>query len=545
MLPEYIVANSSMSKGEFPVSDFGNRPLVSVIIPSRNSERTIGECLTSIKSQSHKPVEIIVVDAFSADSTKEIAQRMGALVVSHTGERSVAKNLGAEFANGKYLFFVDADHRLGADVIGSCVKAIDGVDGVLVNDQDISKDSKVSRLVASRRKVLSYDPLNVAVRFVRRDVFDSVGGFDPALYAGEDLDFHRRFLQRGFKMVDSAATDFHLGSPVNLKELLNRSLYYSSNNVRYASKNPLIAFRRINPLRAVAAWKRSDTPASDLLPVVVLGLLSNTFLLIGVVLSLGRRQGTPKVDSKRTILTRKETTPNKKNVIDNYNREGKSYDNIRYGRTKGGKFFSEVELRKTLEMVKGDKVLHVGTATGRVSTYLVSSGFDYVGLELSDAMARITKDNLNGAGDIVRGDAEHLPFRPAVFDDVLSVRSFHFLPHPEAFLDEANRVLKGTGRATVSFEKNVRGRETFRKVMSLPPSNAKRTYYTNLQVARMMRRARFEALFAGNVTKLPLLFYWRSKDDRILRRLHDKIPSFMGTVGMVVGSKESESLGAR
>src|SRR2546430_1275002 len=127
------------------------------------------------------------------------------------------------------------------------------------------------------------------------------------------------------------------------------------------------------------------------------------------------------VDSKRTILTRKETTPNKKNVIDNYNREGKSYDNIRYGRTKGGKFFSEVELRKTLEMVKGDKVLHVGTATGRVSTYLVSSGFDYVGLELSDAMARITKDNLNGPGEIVRGDARNLPFRPAVFDEVLSV----------------------------------------------------------------------------------------------------------------------------
>jgi len=543
MLPEYTAANSSMSKREFPVSDFGNRPLVSVIIPSRNSERTIGECLTSIKSQSHKPVEIIVVDAFSADSTKEIAQRMGALVVSHTGERSVAKNLGAKFAKGKYLLFLDAVHRLGADVIGSCVKAVDGVDGVLVNDQDISKDSKVSRLVASRRKVLSYDPLNVAVRFVRRDVFDSVGGFDPALYAGEDLDFHRRFLQRGFKMVDSTAIDFHLGSPVNLKELLNRSLYYSSNNVRYASKNPLVAFRRINPLRAVAAWKKSDTPASDLLPVVVLGLLSNTFLLIGVLLRLGRRQGTPKVDPKRTIPTTKETVPSKKNVIDNYNREGKNYDNIRYGRTKGGRFFSEIELRKTLEMIKGDTVLHVGTATGRVSAYLVSSGFDYVGLEISDAMARITKDKLNGAGDVVQGDAEHLPFKPAVFDNVVSVRSFHFLPHPEVFLDEANRVLKRTGRVTVSFEKIVLGRETFRRIMQLPSSNAKRTYYTNPQVAFMLRKARFETLSVGNVTKLPLLVYWRSKNDRILRRVHGKIPSLMGTVGMVVGSKEPESLG--
>jgi len=234
-------------------------------------------------------------------------------------------------------------------------------------------------------------------------------------------------------------------------------------------------------------------------------------------------------------------TPSKRNVIDNYNSEGKNYDNIRYGRTKGGKFFSDIELHKTLELIKGTKVLHVGTATGRVSAHLVSSGFDYVGVELSGVMSRITKEKLGDAGDVIQADAEHLPFTADAFDDVVSVRSFHFLPHPEAFLDEAHRVLKGTGRVTVSFEKNVRGRETFRRIMNLPPSNAKRTYYTNPQVALMMRKARFEALFAGNVTKLPLLLYWRSNHDRVLKGLHGKIPSFMGTVGMVVGSKESQS----
>jgi len=525
-------------KGVRP-SSLDHEPLVSVVIPSRNSARTIDDCLRSIILQSYKRIEIIIVDCISTDSTREIAQRMGALVISQYGERSVAKNLGAKFANGKYLFFVDADHKLGPDVIASCIKSIDGFDGVLINDQDISKDSKVSRLVASRRKVLSYDPLHVAVRFVRRDVFDSVGGFDPDLYAGEDLDFHRRFLRHGFKMVDSWVTDWHMGSPVNLKELLNRNLYYSSNNLKYASKNPLIALRRINPLRVISAWRRSDTPASDLLPVVLLGFLSNTFLMIGVLLKLSRRQGTPKVDTTQTTLMRNKATPSKKNVIDNYNREGKNYDNIRYGRTKGGRFFSEIELRKTLAMVKGDKVLHVGTATGRVSTYLVSSGFDYVGLELSKVMVRITRERLTGAGDVVQADAEHLPFKPSVFDDVVSVRSFHFLPHPEIFLNEANRVLKRTGRVTVSFEKNVPGREAFRKLMSLPASNAKRAYYSNPQVVLMMGRARFTALFAGNVTKLPLLLYWRSKDDRILKELHGKIPSVMGTVGMVVGSKAS------
>jgi len=49
-------------------------------------------------------------------------------------------------------------------------------------------------------------------------------------------------------------------------------------------------------------------------------------------------------------------------------------------------------------------------------------------------MVRITKEKLNGVGDVVQADAEDLPFKPSVFDDVVSVRSFHFLPHPEAFL---------------------------------------------------------------------------------------------------------------
>ena len=159
-------------------------------------------------------------------------------------------------------------------------------------------------------------------------------------------------------------------------------------------------------------------------------------------------------------------------------------------------------------------------------------------------MARITKEKLEGAGDVVQGDAEHLPFKPSVFDDVVSVRSFHFLPHPDVFLTDSNRVLKQAGRVTVSFEKNVRGRETFRRVMRLPPSNAKRTYYGNPEVALLMRNAKFETLSVGNVTKLPLLFYWRMKNDGFLRKVHPKMPPLFGTVGVVVGAKRNSPQGS-
>ena len=233
---------------------------------------------------------------------------------------------------------------------------------------------------------------------------------------------------------------------------------------------------------------------------------------------------------------RGKTTPTKKNVVDNYNREGKSYDAIRYGRTRGGRFFSEIELQETLVMMKRGNVLHVGTATGRVSAHLISQGLDYIGLELSKVMVTITKEKMEGKAHIVQADAEHLPFRAEAFDNVVSVRSFHFLPNPDEFLRDANRVLKPGGRLIVSFEKKVHGRGAFEKIMGIPPARAKRAYYTNPQVALMMRKAGLNTLYVGNVTKLPLLAYWRTNNDRMLRRIHSKIPSIFGNAGLVVGS---------
>ncbi len=261
-------------------------PLVSVVIPSRNSENTIADCLKSVISQLHRPLEIIVVDSFSTDSTAEIAKTMGATVMLYNGGRSAQKNWGARFANGEYLYFVDSDFKLEPNVISSCLEAIKSADGVVIRNQDIPSGSRLSQLIASRRRILSYDPLNVAIRFVKREVFYNLGGFDQELYVGQDTEFHRRFLERGFKMRYSEAREWHLGSPVNWKDFLTGNLYYSPNVMKSASRDPLYSIKRTNPLRTVSAWKKSDPRPSDLLPVVFFGFLSNVTLLIGFFLRL-------------------------------------------------------------------------------------------------------------------------------------------------------------------------------------------------------------------------------------------------------------------
>jgi len=52
-----------------------NNTLVSVVITTKNSSRTLEKCLQSIKGQSYKNTELLVVDNNSTDSTKEIANK--------------------------------------------------------------------------------------------------------------------------------------------------------------------------------------------------------------------------------------------------------------------------------------------------------------------------------------------------------------------------------------------------------------------------------------------------------------------------------------
>jgi glycosyltransferase involved in cell wall biosynthesis len=91
-------------------------PLVSVIVPARNEEASLADCLQSLVSQTGVLLEIIVVDDHSTDRTREIASSFpgvkvieaGPLPAGWTGKNN-AVTAGAEAARGAWLLFTDAD----------------------------------------------------------------------------------------------------------------------------------------------------------------------------------------------------------------------------------------------------------------------------------------------------------------------------------------------------------------------------------------------------------------------------------------------------
>ncbi|NIK77165.1 glycosyltransferase involved in cell wall biosynthesis [Paenibacillus castaneae] len=110
---------------------------LSVIIPARNEECNLPHLLDSLKSQTFQPFEIIVVDDFSNDRTKEIAESYGVTVIAGsnlpqgwTGKSWAVWN-GYLHASGDVFAFLDADIRLAPNALSSLMKARERSKGVI------------------------------------------------------------------------------------------------------------------------------------------------------------------------------------------------------------------------------------------------------------------------------------------------------------------------------------------------------------------------------------------------------------------------------
>ena len=95
-----------------------NVPQISVVVPMYNVEKYVGECLDSLLCQTFQDFEVIVVDDCSTDDSRIIVEKYqpkfnGRLRIVSTEKNSggctMPRNIGMEYASGKYLFFLDSD----------------------------------------------------------------------------------------------------------------------------------------------------------------------------------------------------------------------------------------------------------------------------------------------------------------------------------------------------------------------------------------------------------------------------------------------------
>jgi glycosyltransferase involved in cell wall biosynthesis len=222
-------------------------PLVSVIIPTRNNEKTITKCLLSIKRQSYPNIEIIVIDAFSTDQTRNLAEGLGAQVMQLRSERTKAKNYGAELANGDYVLFVDSDMILQPNVVRECLDACakGAAAGVIIPEASIGKGVWV-RIRNFERSMYQGTKIESARFFVRKHVLE-VGGFDEDIIIYEESTLQQK-LERSRYKVNARIKSFilHDEDGFEIMKWLRKKQYYSNTLKIYAERYPEYAREQLD-----------------------------------------------------------------------------------------------------------------------------------------------------------------------------------------------------------------------------------------------------------------------------------------------------------
>lgn len=258
------------------------QPLVSVVIPTRNSARTLGRCLESVKNQSYKHIEVTVVDCYSNDRTNDIAKKYNATFLLKGPERSSQRNYGAKHSSGELFYFVDSDFILESDVVSKCVDACTYFDAVSTVNYSVGK-GLWGKSIALKERFLAHDPTIQTVRFIKRGAFFEIGGFDESLIVGEDLDLYARLLERKYRIGSVDAIEWHIGEPETLRDIVRRSFYYGKVVTTYFKKRKGFAVRQLSPFKPSLFWMvvKSGSPYLFSLAVVdVTRWMSSLFGLI-------------------------------------------------------------------------------------------------------------------------------------------------------------------------------------------------------------------------------------------------------------------------
>jgi glycosyltransferase involved in cell wall biosynthesis len=216
---------------------------ISVVIPAKNEERDIKDCLNSLSRQSYKDFEVIVVDGGSKDETKEIAKKLGAKVLDERPAKSPAnaRNIGAKAAKGDILLFVDADNVVPRDHLKKVASAfVDGVDAVCT----YTKPHKPNRIAKCffQERAATYPRDNSAHSMIpnawRKKMFWKVGGYDPELGYGEDKDLNSRALEKGVKKVFRRDIVIEHKEPSTWTRIYKEARWWGRTLPSYVRSNP-------------------------------------------------------------------------------------------------------------------------------------------------------------------------------------------------------------------------------------------------------------------------------------------------------------------
>ena len=205
-------------------------PEISVVMPCYRSRETIPRALASVQAQTMPDWEMVAVDDGSPDGDSALLDALARteprlrVLRQENGGVSAARNAGMEAAQGRWVFFLDADDRLPADAFRSLLALDDGRAEILCGAYEMRFDGGESSIYTCRDGGLAViqeslirgdSALNsMCARLYRREMLRRTGILAPAgVRVGEDVLFNLEAFAaaRGWRMTDRIVYYYEYG----------------------------------------------------------------------------------------------------------------------------------------------------------------------------------------------------------------------------------------------------------------------------------------------------------------------------------------------
>lgn len=207
---------------------------VSVIIPIYKAESYLKRCLNSVLGQTHKDLEIILINDGSPDGCPLICEKYKKrdtrikVIHSNNQGQSIARNKGIELASGKYIFFVDADDVLVENAIERLLTiAQNGVYDVVCGNYYIV-DKKV-KIISNKYTTGEIDKNGRSEDKARYNLFKTTSNFGYVwgkLYKKNFIDNNKLRFDEEIKFMEDALFNLKAISFKPKYYVLNEPLYY-------------------------------------------------------------------------------------------------------------------------------------------------------------------------------------------------------------------------------------------------------------------------------------------------------------------------------
>lgn len=220
---------------------------VSVVVCTKNEEQNIGRCLESLLGQDYPKgdLEVIVVDNGSTDKTKSIARQYTEKVYCLADEvdlssvknfRGAQLNFGVSKASGDAIFYPDADMTFDEGLIEGAVDLLREHEALYVPEVVCGR-GLFGKIRSFERGFYNATCID-AVRFVKKSVFEAIGGFDEKniVFGFDDWDFTKTLKKKGCRLGTTVKKLYHHEEELTLRLYIAKKRDYAKTFESYIKK---------------------------------------------------------------------------------------------------------------------------------------------------------------------------------------------------------------------------------------------------------------------------------------------------------------------